>query len=206
MVQAKLKLNHLTPHQILTYVMSAKGMFGKTAGCFNLLARDVMSSKKLQDFTKTKPVNLRSPVFVKEAAAISVAKESKSLEPLDAGPYLLIPNYKPKTIPKITTPSPALKNLDRLLQKKPENQQSSFWSSTPGRKAMSALVSVKPKIDQGKENAPNDDTSREVSVGKKARRESAKPGKNSWRRSVMPLPRQKRVGRLKRVDVDVGQL
>ena len=58
MVQAKLKLNHLTPNQILTYVMSAKGMFGKTAGCFNLIAMDVMSSNKLQDFTKTKPVNL----------------------------------------------------------------------------------------------------------------------------------------------------
>ena len=73
---------------------------------------------------------------------------------------------------------------------------------------MSAIPSVRvqPKLDQDKENVPNDDTSREASVGKKARRESPKPGKNSWRRSAMPLPGQKRVGRLKRVDFDVGQL
>ena len=44
MVQVKLKLNHLTPNQILAYVFSAKGSFGKTAGCFSLLARDLDSS------------------------------------------------------------------------------------------------------------------------------------------------------------------
>ena len=40
MVRVKLKLNHLTPNQILAYVFSAKGSFGKTAGCFSLLARE----------------------------------------------------------------------------------------------------------------------------------------------------------------------
>ena len=99
-----------------------------------------------------------------------------------------------------------MKNLERLLQKKPSEPQSSFWSSTPGRKTVTALTSVQHRIDQDKENIDNPDTSGRASAGKKARRESPKPGKNSWRRSAMPLPGQKRVGRLKRVDFDFGQL
>jgi serine/threonine protein kinase len=52
MVQDKLKLNHLTPNQILAYVLSTKGMFGKTAGCFNLLARDLVTSSQPKMLTK----------------------------------------------------------------------------------------------------------------------------------------------------------
>merc|ERR1719394_578794 len=46
-VQAKLKLVQWKPEQILAYVMSAKGKFGKTAGCFNLLARE--AQRNLQE-------------------------------------------------------------------------------------------------------------------------------------------------------------
>merc|ERR1711936_1110798 len=39
----KLKLLKWTPEQILTYVKSAKGKYGKTAGCFSLLTTDVLA-------------------------------------------------------------------------------------------------------------------------------------------------------------------
>ena len=42
-VKDKLKLLKWTPEQILAYVKSAKGRFGKTAGCFSLLTRDVLA-------------------------------------------------------------------------------------------------------------------------------------------------------------------
>ena len=208
MVQAKLKLNHLTPNQILAYVLSAKGMFGKTAGCFNLLARDLVTSSQPKMLTKIKPVMLRSPKLVKEAPEVSVSKPSTSEEEAPAVklPAPPIPKSKPKTSPKAAKPSPAMKNLDRLLQKAPAEPHSSFWSSTPGRKAVTALTSVQNRIDQDKENIDNPDPSGRASAGKKARRESPKPGKNSWRRSVMPLPGQKRVGRLKRVDMEEDKM
>ena len=40
MVKDKLKLLHWSPEQIISYVKSAKGKFGKTAGCFSLITRD----------------------------------------------------------------------------------------------------------------------------------------------------------------------
>ena len=43
LVKDKLKLLKWTPEQILTYVKSAKGKYGKTAGCFSLLTRDVLA-------------------------------------------------------------------------------------------------------------------------------------------------------------------
>jgi len=62
MVQVKLKLNHLTPYQILAYVFSAKGKFGKTAGCFNLMVKDLSSSS-------TKPMlNIKDPILVAESS------------------------------------------------------------------------------------------------------------------------------------------
>merc|ERR1719153_1258029 len=39
-VRECLGLSHLTPSQVLSYLLSAKGQFGKTAGCYSLLARD----------------------------------------------------------------------------------------------------------------------------------------------------------------------
>ena len=47
-VQSKLKLSNWTPNQILAYVMSPKGRFGKTAGVFNLIARDFQFSQMSQ--------------------------------------------------------------------------------------------------------------------------------------------------------------
>ena len=46
-VKEKLKLNHLSEEKILSYVMSRKGRFGKTAGCFNLLAKEMI--KKINE-------------------------------------------------------------------------------------------------------------------------------------------------------------
>ena len=73
MVQEKLKLHHMTPIQILSYVMSAKGKFGKTAGCFNLLARDLVISSK-SGFKKVRVLKLRSPVQIGPAELVDVAE------------------------------------------------------------------------------------------------------------------------------------
>merc|ERR1719184_104510 len=64
MVQVQLKLNHLTPFQILAYVFSAKGKFGKTAGCFNLMAKDLSSSS----MKPMEMVKIKDPVLVAESS------------------------------------------------------------------------------------------------------------------------------------------
>jgi hypothetical protein len=92
MVQAKLKLNHLTPNQILAYVLSAKGMF----------ARDLVTPSQPEMLTKIKPVMLRSPKLVREASEVSTSEEASAVK-LPSPP---IPKSKLKTNPKI--PSPAL--------------------------------------------------------------------------------------------------
>ena len=51
-VQKRLKLTSWSPKQILAYVMSGKGKFGKTAGCFSLIAQDILA-KKESDFVGT---------------------------------------------------------------------------------------------------------------------------------------------------------
>eukprot|EP00091_Calanus_sinicus_P009220 TRINITY_DN21696_c0_g1_i1.p1 TRINITY_DN21696_c0_g1~~TRINITY_DN21696_c0_g1_i1.p1 ORF type:complete len:199 (-),score=79.47 TRINITY_DN21696_c0_g1_i1:29-595(-) len=177
MVQAKLKLNHLTPNQILAYVLSAKGKLGETAGCFSLMARDLDTSSTQSMMTNVKQMLSNPSTSQTTPAAITMIRRPHP--------------------PPTATQTSGQNNLDRLLAKKP---QSSFWSSTPGRQAMSALNNVQPKLDKHKENVAHDDTAGEASAGKKARRASSKSGNNGWRRSVMPLPGQKRVGGSKRVD------
>ena len=182
MVQAKLKLSHLTPNQILAYVLSAKGKLGKTAGCFSLMARDLDTSSSESMMTNVKQMMSNTSTQTPPSAINMVRRPHP---------------------PPTTTPTSRQNNLDRLVAKTPQQKpQSSFWSSTPGRKAMSALNTVQPKLDKDKENVPHDATDGEASAGKKARRASSKSGNNGWRRSVMPLPGQKRVGRLKRVDME----
>ena len=186
MVQAKLKLSHLTPNQILAYVLSAKGKLGKTAGCFSLMARDLDTSSTQSMMTNVKQMMPNPSTSQTPPAAITMIRRPRP--------------------PPTATPTSGQNNLDRLLVKTPQQKpQSSFWS-TPGRKAMSALNTVQPKLDKDTEHVPHDATAGEASAGKKARRASSKSGNNGWRRSVMPLPGQKRVGRLKRVDMEEDKM
>ena len=131
MVQAKLNLNHLTPNKILAYVLSAKGQFGKTAGCFSLLARDLITSpKQSMMMTKIKPVMNRSPKYIKHAPENPlIPKPSNSQDPCATkSPYPRPPTPRHKT----SAPTTVQNNLDRLLQRKP---QPSLWSSATGRTA-----------------------------------------------------------------------
>ena len=111
MVQEKLKLHHITPNQILSYVMSAKGKFGKTAGCFNLHARDLVISSK-SGFKKIRVVKLRSPVLA----------NTDQIGPAE-------PTHPVMTLQK--------KPSHRMRRR--NHAQPSSSSSTPGRKAVFAL-------------------------------------------------------------------
>jgi len=168
MVQEKLKLNHLTPFQILAYVFSAKGMFGKTAGCFNLMAKDLSrSSMKPMEMVK-----IKDPVLV--------AESSHSNDP------------------SVIT-NPILITADRLPARN-DDQPSSFWYSSTGRKAVADLQNV--KLDsQDKENDSHGKIEKvTVAVLERKRMKSHKPSSNAWRRSIKCVPGQKRTGRLKRVE------
>ena len=156
LVQVKLKLNHLTLNQILAYVMSAKGMYGKTAGCFNILARELVTSTTTKkDYTAQE---VRSPEPARlMTELLSTTKSSKLKEPAScdiSAPIIIQQEKSSQNAP----PSPALRNLDRLLQRKQEpdyhqsqSQQSSFWSSTSKVKPINALAVTKSKIEE-KEN------------------------------------------------------
>ena len=122
------------------------------------------------------------------------------------------PNPQENDDGKISPPTPtssttAQNNIDRLVQRKPQSNPT-FWSSTPGRKAMTALLHVQPKLVQDdKENVPHDATAAAKASAKEiARRVSHKSTKNNkWRRSFLPLPGQMRGGRLKRINMDEQQ-
>jgi hypothetical protein len=123
-------------------------MFGKTAGCFSSLARElVTSSNQPMMLTKVNPVILRIPqTSSRRSANVSPSIDVKSHRP---PPTSQKPPVAKASHPiqmsklqttKTATQSPALNNLNWLLKRKPQHQ-SSLCSSTPGRKAMTALTS-----------------------------------------------------------------
>ena len=195
MVQVKLKLNHLTPNQILAYVMSAKGMFGKTAGCFKILARELVTTIK-KDVTGANKV--RSPDPGRHSTEVSLTSSSKSKEigSSDISDPISQQEKSLQTVP----PSPALRNLDRLLVRKKESvhqyqpQQSSFWSSNNSRKPVTALAATKSRRVE-KENAP-----KKQSVEKKARMEDVV--ENNLNRNLLVSG----WGKVKRVEFDVDKV
>jgi len=190
MVQTKLKLCHLTPYQILSYVMSAKGRYGKTAGCFNLLARDFLSSTTKG--TSEGSIKNSNQSILKESSKVSAA--SSSARKCEHAHAYSVNNAQPMSANQTYQNVPlsaALTNLDRLLQQKPV-------SSTPRRRA---AFSTHPR-KQDKENELVD-----LSEDKRARRESVKElDNNNQRINVDNMSGQRRVGRLKRVDFAVEQL
>ena len=153
--------------------------------------------------TKIKPVLDRTPKFIKSAPEDPlILKPSNSQDPPATKSHHPRPT-PPTPRPKASSTTPVQNNLDRLLQRKPQHQKFLQSSTTNGRKTLTVPAHVQPKLDQDKENAPHAATAGEASAGKKAKRESPKSDKNnSWRKNVMPLPVQKRVGRLKRIDLE----
>ena len=198
MVQEKLKLNHLTPNQILAYVMSAKGMFGKTAGCFNILARELVTTIK-KDVTGANKV--RSPDPGRHVTEVS-SSSSSSKSKVTGSSHISNPISQQEKSLQTVLPSPALRNLDRLLVRKKESvhqyqpQQSSFWSSNNSRKPFTALADTKSRREE-KENE-----SRKKSAGKKARMEDVVSSENNSKRNLLVSGQ----GKVKRVEFDVDKV
>jgi len=199
LVQVKLKLNHLTLNQILAYVMSAKGMYGKTAGCFNILARElVTSTTSKKDYTGAKHVRNPDPVKRTTEISTTISSKLKESQSHEISKPIIIQQEK-SSQNQNGPPSPALRNLDRLLQRKQDpgylqsqSQQTSFWSST-----FKVNPITKSTIEEEKENA----TGRQVG-GKKARREIVESSENTRKRNLV-LTGQ---GRVKRVEFDVDKV
>ena len=196
LVQVKLKLSHLTPNQILAYVMSAKGMYGKTAGCFNILARELVTStttdKDITEAIETRSSNQARQTTERFSTISSKSNESESHD--ISAPMIIQHEKSSQTFP----PSPALRNLDRLLLRKQEpdyyqSQQLSFWSSTSKMKPVTALAATKSRLAE-KEN----ETGRQSEGGKSTMEIIEKKRK----RNIL-LSGQ---GRVKRVEFDVDKV
>ena len=84
-VQRKLRLSQSTPNKILAHVMSSKGKFGKTAGVFNMIARDFQMSRLGQAPRPLRPI-LKKPGVNKikkkeeETPELVMATQSKETE------------------------------------------------------------------------------------------------------------------------------
>jgi len=186
MVKGKLKLLQWSPEQILSYVKSAKGKFGKTAGCYNLIARDLRVKAPVKPKIVLKPSALK--VDYKAQSSPTCKREEMPVIKKD----LKIRSKSP-----VLTPIRA--KLDNLLKKQPT--QTTFWETRQGKAALFALAKLKE--DQTK----NDEDSGEAVVfqpsptQKRDVKSFFKPERiTNWRRSVKPAPGIQRHGRLKRVD------
>ena len=185
MVKGELKLLQ-SPEQILSYVKSAKGKFGKTAGCYSLIARDLRVMAPVK------------PKLVLKPSALKVDYKAQSSPTIKRDVMTII-----KKDLKIRSRSPVMTpiqdKLDNLLKKQPT--QTTFWETRQGKSAVFALAKLKE--DQTK----NDGGSGEVVVfqpppsQKQDLKSFFKPERiTNWRRSVKPAPGSQRQGRLKRVD------
>jgi len=180
-VKDKLKLLQWTPEQILSYVKSAKGRFGKTAGCFSLVARDLRDKSPVKTKLVLKPsalaVNYKaksSPIGLQEMPVIKKDLKIRSKSPVV---------------------SPIQAKLDNLLKKQPT--QTTFWETRQGKAAVFALAKLKE--DQTKTNGGPSCQAVVLQLPppqKPEVRSFFRPERiANWRRSVRPGQ-----GRLKRVD------
>ena len=186
MVKDKLKLLQWSPEQILTYVKSSKGRFGKTAGCFSLIARDFRVKSSVEKKVVLKP------------SALTVDYKAKS-SPIGLQE---VPVIKKDLIiqPKSPVLTPIQAKLDNLLKKQPT--QTTFWETRQGKAAVFALA----KLKEDHQTKTDGSTSEAVVCQppppqKQEVRSFFKPERiTNWRRSVRPAPGAARQGRLKRVD------
>jgi len=189
MVKDKLMLLQWSPEQILAYVKSAKGKYGKTAGCFSLLAREL----KAKSPVKTK--------FVLKPSALPVDYKAKS-PPIRMSETPEVPVIKKDLTVKSKSPviSPIQAKLDNMLKKQPT--QTTFWETRQGKAAVFALAKLKE--DQTKnEGGPSEAVVFQPPPPPKQQevRSFFKPERiTNWRRSLKPSQGAQRQGRLKRVD------
>ena len=134
MVKDKLKLQW-SPEQVLSYVKSAKGKFGKTAGCFNLIARDL----NVKDPVKPKVVLKPSALKVDYKAQSSPTTKRSEMTVIQKD---LTIRFKPHV------KGPIQAKLDNLLKKQPT--QANFWETNQGKAAVFALEKLKE--DQTKDD------------------------------------------------------
>jgi len=170
-VQSKLKLAQWKPEQILAYVMSAKGRLGKTAGCFNLLARDMQMKSKQQPTT----IMVKPPVFLAPPSTSEGTSKPKTTVESSIHKSMPLTDAKPGTSFWETGEGKAA--VFALSQLRPEV---SAAETTP----------VKCVNDVQK----HDDTTKPLVVKPFFQPE------NLWRRSVNPSLGKSRLGRLKRVE------
>jgi len=165
----------------------------------NLLARDLLfttTNERMEASVKKSKSNL---AIIKDSSKMSAVSSSMEKSEHTHSSETAQGTSLKQTYPNVP-PSTALRNLDRLLQKKPEpkcsENQSPFLSSTPHRR--SAF-----RMHQSREDKENE--SRKLSQEKRVRRDSTEGLENDLSRSI-DMSGQTRVGRLKRVDFDVKQL
>jgi len=191
-VQTKLKLDQWNPTQILAYVMSSKGRFGKTAGCFNLLARD--AQRNLQE---SKAI-VKPPTF--KAAMIN---RNQSLEKT-------VIHEASQSSSKASQKLPKKFVVHQEDSREASRHPKSFWETGQGRAAVFALSQLRSEQVGAKEESSNPVALMPrppPSTSQKRKdmvvRPFFKPEKmNQWRRSIRPVSGQQRFGRLKRVDTN----
>ena len=118
MVKGKLKLLQWSPEQILSYVKSAKGKFGKTAGCYNLIARDLRVKAPVKPKIVLKPSALK--VDYKAQSSPTMKREEMTVIKKDL-----------KILSKSPVLTPIQAKLDNLLKKQPT--QTTFWETRQGK-------------------------------------------------------------------------
>ena len=196
MVQTKLKLSQWSPTQILAYVMSSKGRFGKTAGCFNLLATDAKR-------------NLQESKAIAESPTLraTVLKSTQLLEKRGVN------NEEMQSCYSMT---PVAKKLAHQEEPKREESQpfKSFWETGEGQAALFALSQLRSnqaeaKDESSKSRALMPHTHAVTSQRRKEKdtKPFYKPVKmDQWRRSSKPETGQDRLGRLKRIDNNLDEV
>jgi len=191
-VQTKLKLDQWNPTQVLAYVMSSKGRFGKTAGCFNLLARE--AQRNLQESKAiVKPPMLKAAMFNSNQSL-----EKPVIDEASQGSSRMSQKVPKKFIVHQEDP------------REESRHPKSFWETGQGRAAVFALSQLRSEQVVAKEESSNPITLMPhppPSTSQKRKemvvRPFFKPEKmNQWRRSIRPVSGQQRFGRLKRVDTN----
>ena len=196
MVQTKLKLSHWSPTQILAYVMSSKGRFGKTAGCFNLLASDAKRNRQ------------ESKVIIKSPTVkATVLKRTQSLEKSRNDKEMQSCYRMTQTVAK-----------KFVLEEEPTREESqpskSFLETCQGRAALFALSQL--RSDQAESNDESSKARAMVphpfaATSQRRKEMDKKPfhkpmRMNHWSRSIKPETGQHRLGRLKRVDTNLDEV
>ena len=161
-------------------------------GFSNILARELVTSTTTEkDITEA--IEARSSNQARQMTErFSKSNESESHD--ISAPMIIQHEKSSQTLP----PSPALRNLDRLLLRKQEpdyyqSQQLSFWSSTSKMKPVTALAATKSR------RAEKENETGKQSEGEKARMEIIEKKR---KRNIL-LSGQ---GRVKRVEFDVDKV